>query len=105
MNNLRTFEAVLRQDLSCFAQKVFNTVAPVHRYLHNWHIDAIAWHLALCARGEINRLIITVPPRHLKSICATVAFPAWVLGHDPTKRIVTASYADALAVSHAHLFR
>ncbi len=105
MNNLRTFEAILRQDLSCFVQKVFNTVAPVHRYLHNWHIDAIAWHLALCARGEINRLIITVPPRHLKSICATVAFPAWVLGHDPTKRIVTASYADALAVSHAHLFR
>ena len=105
MNKQRISETVLHQHLSSFIQKTFETVVAGRRYLHNWHINAIAWHLTLCARGEINRLIITVPPRHLKSICATVAFPAWVLGHDPTKRIVTASYADALAVSHAHLFR
>jgi len=105
MTEQRILAALLREDLSSFIHKTFHTVAPARCYLHNWHIDAIAWHLSLCARGEINRLIITVPPRYLKSICATIAFPAWVLGHDPTQRSITASYADALAVNHARLFR
>ena len=58
----------------------------------------MAWHLAECAAGRIKRLLITMPPRHLKSICASVAFPAWVLGRNPSKRIVCVSYAADLAV-------
>jgi hypothetical protein len=34
--------------------------------------------------GRIRRLIIGVPPRHLKSHLASVAFPAWSLGHEPS---------------------
>ena len=56
-------------------------------------------------RGEIKRLIITVPPRSLKSICASVAFPAFVLGHDPTRRIIGVSYSEGLARKHANDFR
>ena len=93
--------ALLRQDLTSFNQKVFYTVAPARRYQHNWHLDVIAWHLAQCLEGEIRRLIITVPPRHLKSICASVAFPAWALGHDPSRRIIAASYSAELARKHA----
>ena len=52
-------------------------------------------------RREIKRLIITLPPRSLKSICASVAFPAWALGHDPTLKIICASYAQDLAGKHA----
>ena len=48
------------------------------------------------ARGEIKRLIINVPPRSMKSITVTVGFTAWMLGRDPTKRII-AVYADELA--------
>src|ERR1017187_5309648 len=51
--------------------------------------------------GEINRLIITLPPRSLKSICASVAFPAFALGHDPSRRIICASYSEKLAGKHA----
>ena len=47
--------------------------------------------------GRIRRLIISVPPRHLKSHLASVAFPAWCLGHDPSVQIVCASYAQDLA--------
>jgi hypothetical protein len=43
-----------------------------------------------------------VPPRYLKSICASVAFPAYLLGHDPTARIICVSYSDALARAHAN---
>jgi hypothetical protein len=69
--------------------------------LHNWHIEAIAWRLQQCLTGDVNRLVITLPPRSLKSICASVAFPAWALGHDPSKRIICASYSEKLASKHA----
>ena len=51
--------------------------------------------------GRITRLIITLPPRSLKSISASVAFPAWLLGHDPSTRIIAVSYADILTAKHA----
>ena len=76
-------------------------MAPGQQFHINWHIYAMAWHLQQCANGNIKRLLITLPPRHLKSISASVAFPAWVLGHDPTKRIICASYSAELANKHA----
>ena len=51
-----------------------------------WHVEAIAYQLERVRRGEIRRLIINMPPRSLKSIAASVAFPAFVLGHDPSRR-------------------
>jgi predicted phage terminase large subunit-like protein len=93
--------AVLRNDLAAFTQRCFQTVVPGQEFLQNWHIEAIAHHLELCRRGQIRRLIITLPPRNLKSICASVAFPAFALGHDPTLRIVCVSYAQDLTVKHA----
>jgi hypothetical protein len=53
-------------------------------------------------RGEIRRLIITVPPRSLKSICVSVALPAYALGLDPTARIICVSYSESLARKHAN---
>ena len=49
----------------------------------------------------MSRLIINMPPRALKSICVSVAWPAWLLGHDPTSRIMAASYSSALALKHS----
>ena len=57
----------------------------------------IAAELEACRRGETKRLIINVPPRSLKSHCASVAFPAWLLGHDSSAQIIVASYAQELA--------
>jgi len=86
-----------RNDLATFIHMVFQRVAPGANYQHNWHIEAIAWHLEQCAAGMIKRLLITMPPRHLKSISASVAFPAWLLGRDPSKQIMCASYSADLA--------
>jgi predicted phage terminase large subunit-like protein len=97
----RLLELVLRQDLAAFTQRCFQTVVPGQAYMDNWHVGAIAHHLERCRTGEIRRLIITLPPRSLKSICASVAFPAFALGHDPTRRIVCVSYAQELSVKHA----
>ena len=97
----RLLRALLRQDPSSFIHKCFHTVAPGRRYRHNWHIGVIAWHLRECLTGNIKRPIIALPPRHLKSLCASVAFPAWALGHDPSLRIIAASHSTELARRHA----
>ena len=97
----RYLDKKLRLDLATFIHRSFQTVAPAQNYQRNWHIEAMAWHLQQCFTGEIKRLLITMPPRYLKSICASVAFPAWVLGRDPSKRIICASYSADLASKHA----
>jgi hypothetical protein len=97
-----TLDAVLRRDLVAFVRKAFGTVSPGVPFLPNWHIEAICHELAKVVSGETNRLIITMPPRHLKSICASVALPAWVLGHDPTRRLISVTYAQDLAAKHGN---
>lgn len=93
--------ALLRQDLSSFIIRSFQELNPQTPYLHNWHVDLIASKLTEVAQGKIKRLIINIPPRNLKSICASVAFPAWLLGHNPSKKIICVSYANELAIKHA----
>ena len=90
------FHALLRQRLASFVQKSFQVVSPAEQLHWNWHLELIADRLERCARGEIRRLIVTVPPRSLKSICTSVAFPAWLLGRDPGRRIVCASYSASV---------
>jgi predicted phage terminase large subunit-like protein len=63
----------------------------------NWHIEVIVAKLTAVREGRIRRLIINLPPRHLKSLLASVAFPAWCLGHDPSAQILCVSYAQDLA--------
>ena len=94
--------AILRNDLVAFFQRCFMTLNPKATFLPNWHIEAIAYHLELVRTGKIQRLIINMPPRSFKSIACSVAFPAFVLGQDPSKRIVVVSYGSNLAVKHAN---
>jgi hypothetical protein len=79
---------------------VFLTLSPATPYLPNWHIDAIAWHLQQVAAGELRRLIITLPPRHLKSLCASVALPAWLSGeiqpHGSYARVIPAIWLQSM---------
>ena len=81
-------DSLLRSQLTPFIERVFYTLNPGRTYHCGYHIRALAHHLELVERGEIRRLAIAMPPRHLKSICASVAFPAWVLGRDPSRRII-----------------
>ncbi len=83
MKNLTASEyfTALRNDLSAFIEGSFYQLNPDAQFLSNWHIEVIASELERCLRGETKRLIICVPPRSLKSHCASVAFPAWILGH------------------------
>jgi len=101
MNELSVLSAALRTDLASFIAKAFDQLNPGIPYRPNWHIEAIAHHLTLCFEREITRLVITVPPRHLKSIATSVAFVAWALGRDPSLRFICVSYAQELALKHS----
>ncbi len=101
----RVLQAILAVDLMTFIEYTFGVVRPDVIFKPNWHIEAIAHALSRVASGESRRLIITLPPRNLKSICASVALPAWFLGHHPSERVVAVSYSDALARTHANDFR
>lgn len=89
--------AILRQDFASFAQKAFSAISGGERLQLNWHHEAIGWELDQVWRGEINRLIITMPPRNLKSILVSVAWVAWMMGHNPRLEIVCVSYAADLS--------
>lgn len=104
-DDVRILEALLRNDFEAFLQKIFATLNPGQAYVPTWHVAAIAWHLERVRRGEVTRLIINMPPRSLKSIAASVAFPAFLLGHDPSRRVVCASYSADLAKKHSNDFR
>ena len=101
----RALIAVLRTDFVAFVHKVFNEICPGDKFLSNWHIEAICHHLELALSGQSPRLIINMPPRYLKSIIASVAFPAWLLGKDPTLRVICVSYSDELARKFSRDFR
>jgi predicted phage terminase large subunit-like protein len=101
----RALQAVLRNHLRFFIRKVFATVCPGEPYLHNWHIEVIAYELERVLHGEITRLLINQPPRSLKSICVSVAYVAWLLGLDPTRRVIVVSYSGDFAAELHRQFR
>jgi predicted phage terminase large subunit-like protein len=98
-------QALLAHDLMAFTEFAFGVVRPGIPFKPNWHLAAVTHKLSQVAKGEIRRLIITLPPRNLKSLCASVALPAWFLGHHPGERVVVVSYSDFLSRTHASDFR
>lgn len=94
---MRDFAAILRRDLMSFIERSFYELNPQTRMLSAPHIEVLAATLDACRHGAVRRLIINLPPRQLKSHCASIAFPAWCLGHDPAAHIICASYGQDLA--------
>jgi hypothetical protein len=84
----RQYHAILRSDFPAFAVRCFTELYPQTELAMNGHILVMASRLSMVREGQIRRLIITVPPRHLKSLIGTVAFPSWCLGHNPSASII-----------------
>ena len=77
MNDVKALHALLRHNLHAFVVKCFQSLSPTTPFKDNWHIQAISYELTRCLAREQHRLLITQPPRSLKSICSSVAFVAW----------------------------
>jgi hypothetical protein len=91
------YQVLLRNEFYMFIERSFCELNPQTTFLPNWHIEKIAQELEEVRLGNTRRLIINMPPRSLKSHCASVAFPAWLLGHTPSSQIICVSYGQELA--------
>jgi hypothetical protein len=101
--DLAEYEALLRADFAGFAERAFHELHPETNFLTNWHFRVIAAKLTAVYEGRIRRLIVNVPPRHLKSHLASAAFPAWCLGRRPSLQMLCVSYRrQAFARLPAH---
>jgi predicted phage terminase large subunit-like protein len=100
----RRAEEAIREDAALrsgnfrlFVAGAWGIVEPATVFKGNWHIDAICEHLQAASRGEIRRLLINLPPRHMKSLTTSVFFPAWIWTFAPSTRFLTVSYGANLA--------
>jgi predicted phage terminase large subunit-like protein len=97
--------AARRTNLLLFAQTIFGVLRPGENLVAAPYLETLCCHLQEVAEGRDTRLLVTLPPRYLKSIMAAVIFPAWVLGRDPSLQIMVACYSDKLAKDHSLMFR
>lgn len=84
-------------SLRTFVEEAWPIVEPGTTFKTNWHIDAICDHLQAVSDGHIKRLIINIPPRHMKSSTVAVLWPVWEWLTRPETRFLYASYAQGLS--------
>ena len=92
------YAAAISLDQSSFTEECFLQCSPGDEYLPNWHVDCIIEHLQAVEEGDIRNLIINMPPRSLKSVAISIAWPAWLLGKNPSEQIIVASYARNIGI-------
>ncbi|NOD68270.1 phage terminase large subunit [Ruegeria sp. HKCCD7303] len=97
--------ALLRLSFVAFVEKVFRTLLNGREMQDNWHIQAICHALGQVQKGTEKRVMINIPPRSLKSIIVSVAWPAFLLGHNPGLQIFVVSHNLDLAIGLSNKFR
>jgi predicted phage terminase large subunit-like protein len=95
------YQAICRQDFYAYAMRCFTELHARATFRPNWHLEVIAARLQDCLADRIKRLIINLPPRHLKSLFASIALPAFWLGHRPNAAIIAVTYGQALSEKFA----
>ena len=101
-----TREAIAKEgqlSLGSFIKLAWHVVEPARRYVHGWHVDAIAEHLTAITDGQLIRLLITIPPGMMKSLLSAVFWPAWEWGPagKPSMRFIGFSYEQTLSTRDA----
>lgn len=64
-------------DLYAFVHAAWHTVEPGRDLVDNWHIKLICSELERVTAGELTKLVICIPPGHMKSLLVSVFWPAW----------------------------
>ena len=80
-----------------FVQQAWHVVEPGVPFVPSWHIETICEHLEAVSGGDIRKLLINIPPRHSKSLIASVMWPMWEWITSPSEKFLCASYSGALS--------
>ncbi len=89
--------AILRKSFSSFVQKCFYELNPSETFIKGAYIDLLCDQIQNMIEGENQKLIINLPPRYLKSVICSIALPAFILGYNPSAKIMCISYGEELA--------
>jgi hypothetical protein len=95
------YQAALRFDFYSFMLRCFTELNAGAAFVSSWHIEVMAAKLHSVRTGRTRRLVVNIPPRHLKSLAASIALPAWLLGHDPALAIINVTYGQELSEKFA----
>lgn len=95
----------MESSLAAFTHAAWEIIEPGTKLVWNWHLDTMCGYLEAVADGRVKRLIINVPPGSMKSLLASVMFPAWVWTRYPEKRFLGVTNESGLATLHAGLMR
>lgn len=100
-------KALCALSLSEFVQCAWPIIEPADKYVHGWHVEAICEHLEAITKGDINRLLINIPPGTMKSTLSSVFWPAWEWGPKgmASMRFIGASHEAGLATRDAMKMR
>ena len=90
------------ESLAIFTEEAFGFIDP-ESYVHGPHIDMMSEYCEAFIAGEIPRLLINIPPGHMKSIECSVMLNAWTWTKKEraSKRFVGLSYREQLALRDA----
>jgi hypothetical protein len=94
------FEALTtfaRLDFWCFVELMFPVLYPGQELVYAGYLELIATLLMRVGQHRYRNVVINLPPRHMKSALASILYPAWRLGCDPTVKFICISYGDDLA--------
>ena len=97
--------AILHEDFLAFVARAFDEVEPRVKLAVENYIRLLAHELTALAAGDTKRLILNLPPCHLKSLLTSVFLPAWMLGRDPRLRFIIVSHQMDLATLFSRLIR
>lgn len=97
---------VWRKSFPFFLREVFRQLHPTDPPLNlAWYMRALCYALTQTYSGDVRRLVINIPPRYGKSITTAVAYCAWLLGQDPSLKILVGTYNEDLARQHDQQLR
>lgn len=88
-----------RRSMRHYAKYVYDD------YIEGWHTAVLCDALDMVERGQIRFLLVEAPPRHSKSLHVSQLFPSHVVGNDPDKSFIVASYSGDLATDHGRVTR
>lgn len=91
----------VKMNFPYFLQRGFLEISPASMLYNSWYLDLISEYLEAVEQGKIKRLIINIPPRHLKSLTVNVFWTAWLLGNNPSLKIISTSYSNGLSIKHS----
>ena len=89
----------LRTDFELFVRKAHGEP------LEDPYIEYLCYELGQVPRGRNRRLIVSLPPRHLKTFTCSVCLPAYILGRQPEAKVLVITYGENLAAGIAHGIR